>query len=304
MADKKIFYMGKLNEAQDVFTEGSEDGVMIKEAEMFSVGTHRGTEYTEEDLNTLAKNFDPAQEIPVQLDHSDSARDTVGYIEEVSVKGGKLLGKLKILDSYAKERITSGLMKKLSIGFYLKETEEGLKPSALREVSLVAFPQVKSARLFSENGYVSDYEQEEGKNVAEKDMQINLADITAQVKAQVEEQFSKDLEALENQVESLKGVKAELSEVQIENKIEKFSAESKVVPAQNDSLKKLLASFTEEQAQAFDEFMGNSHKVDFTEQAEFNQETGDADEKDERTPEQIEFDKFYEEHSSKYGKTL
>lgn len=297
MSEKQIFYIGKFAES----TAEVEEGVMTKEAEMFSVGTHRGTEYTEDDLKVLVDTFKAEDEIPVQLDHSDSARDTVGYIQKVSLKEGKLLGTLKILDEDTQKRINLGLMKKLSIGFYLKETEEGLKPSALREVSLVAFPQVKSARLFSENGYVSDYEEKGGNEMTEQ--KIDLAEIKKQVKDELESEMQDQFSELTKQVEALKGVEAKFNESQITSKIEKFSADNKVIPAQTDALKKLMGSFSKEQMEAFEEFMSNSHKVDFSEQAEFQQED-EKDKEDKRTKEQKEFDEFYEEHAKKFGKTL
>lgn len=299
MSEKEIFYIGKFSES----TEELNDGVMTKQAIMFSVGTHRGTEYTKKDLETLAKSFDPAQEIPVQLDHSDSARDTVGYIEEVTVKGDNLMGTLKILDEYAQGRINKGLMKKLSIGFYLKETEEGFKPSALREVSLVAFPQVKGAQLFSENGYVTNFEQEEGKGMTEN-KHIDLAELKKQLKDELDAEMQDKFTELTNQVEALKGVEAQFNESQVTNKIEKFSADNKIVPAQNDSLKTLLASFSKEQMEAFEQFMSNSQKVDFSEQAEFEELEADGKAKDKRTKEQIEFDEFYEAHTKNFGKNL
>lgn len=294
-----MFYLGKLEE----FAEKKENGEMIKEALMFSVGKHRGTDYTQDDIDQLVKNFNAADKIPVQLDHSDSARDTVGFIESVEAKDGKLMGKLKIIDTYAKERIDLGLMNKLSIGFYLKETEEGFKPHALREVSLVAFPQVKGAQLFSENGYVSDYDEKGGTKMSvDKNLEtVNLSEIKAQLKAELESELAVQYSDLEKEVEALREVKTKFNESQVTSKIEKFSAESKVVPAQTDALTKLLSSFSQEQMAAFEEFMSNSQKVDFSEQAE---QGGTDEHPNTKKDEPSEFDKFYEEHAAKYGKTL
>ncbi len=55
---------------------------------MFYTGTHRGKTGTEADLHTMVKNFsapkgDRDWEAPVQLDHSESARDMVGNIRRV-----------------------------------------------------------------------------------------------------------------------------------------------------------------------------------------------------------------------------
>ena len=111
-------------------------------------GTHRGKPYTKQDLHTLANSFNKADNVPVQLDHSESAKDTVGFLESVSAQGGQLLGKLRIIDEKVKERVDKGLMKKVSVSFYTDTTG---KPTRLREVSLVAFPQVKGAELFNES---------------------------------------------------------------------------------------------------------------------------------------------------------
>jgi hypothetical protein len=297
--DNKLYYIGKFGETIPT-DENNEE--MIKEAEMFSTGVHRGVEYTEDDLNELVTNFNASEEIPVQLDHSESARDTVGYIQEASVKDGKLMGKLKIIDEYAKERIGKGLMKKLSVSFYLKYTEEGFKPHKIREVSLVAFPQVKSARLFSENGYVSDYDEQGGNKMGDV-QKFSLEDIVAEVRKTVESEIHEQYSELQKKVEKLEGVEAKFTEAQVTTKIEKFQADNKIVPAQTDSLTKLLGSFSEEQAQLFEEFMTNSAKADFSEQGEVEQTDGQED-KDERTQEQKDFDAFYEEHTQKFGQSL
>lgn len=280
---KNFFYEGKFN----TFSEGGTEGTdLIKEAELFATGVHRGTEYTVEDLSTLAENFDVTEQIPIQLDHSDSVRDTVGFLEEASVKDEKLLGKVRIIDEVAKERIEKGLMNKLSISFYIQYNEEDdtIRPHKLREVSLVAFPQVKSARLFSENGYISEIDEtKEAKPMPGQNNQQpqNFTQLQDQYK-QLEEQFQA------------------FKEEKIDSKIEKFQENNKIVPAQTASLKNLLTSFSEEQTQMFDEFMKNHQTVDLSEKGQFE----NPDAPDKRTKEEKEMDKFYEEYEEKYGKTL
>lgn len=290
---EKLFYIGNFGEKVE-----SSDDKYIKEAEMFSTGVHRGVEYTEDDLNQLVDTFSPDEDIPVQIDHSESALHTVGYIREVFSKGGKLMGKLEILDKAIQERIDMGLMKKLSVSFYLKHTEEGFKPHKLREVSLVAFPQVKGARLFSENGYVSDYEENKGGNEMEFDFKKFKEELKAEIEQQVHEQYSE----MEKELETLRAERVSFTEAQVKAQVEKFQEENKVIPAQAEALEKLLGSFSEEQAQLFDEFMKNNKTVDFSEQGEI--EEFDENDKDERTQEQKDFDEFYESHIKKYGASL
>ena len=130
------------------FNEGSITGETYSKMLYYFEGTHRGKPYTKQDLHTLANSFNKADNVPVQLDHSESAKDTVGFLESVSAQGGQLLGKLRIIDEKVKERVDKGLMKKVSVSFYTDTTG---KPTRLREVSLVAFPQVKGAELFNES---------------------------------------------------------------------------------------------------------------------------------------------------------
>ena len=292
MSDK-LFYIGNFGEKL------SDTETYIREAEMFSTGIHRGVEYTEDDITQLVNEFNAEDEVPVQIDHSESALHTVGYLREAFSKEGKLMGKLEILDEKIQERVEKGLMKKLSVSFYLKHSEDGMKPHKLREVSLVAFPQVKGARLFSENGYVSEYKEEEDENMTK----VDLSEIKAELKKELETEIHEQYSELEKEVETLRSEKQNFTELQVQTKVEKFQEENKVVPAQAEALGKLLGSFSEEQASLFDEFMKNNKTVDLSETGEFSEQDGEQD-TDERTQEQKDFDKFYEEYSQKHGASL
>ncbi|PGC41914.1 hypothetical protein [Bacillus pseudomycoides] len=131
----------------DSFSSADNSADLVKDAELFTVGTHRGRDYTIKDLETLAGSFNKEDMVPIQLDHSESARDTVGFLESVKVVGDKLMGTVRIIEESIKQRVQKGLAKKVSISFY---TDSQGNPSKIREVSLVAFPQVKSAQLFRE----------------------------------------------------------------------------------------------------------------------------------------------------------
>ncbi|ABK85513.1 conserved hypothetical protein [Bacillus thuringiensis str. Al Hakam] len=145
MINMELVKFNHTGELVDFFSEEGND--LVKDAELFYTGKHRGRNYTVKDLHALASSFNKEDEIPIQLDHSESARDTVGFLESVSVIGDKLYGKLRIVEDSIKERVRKGLAKKVSISFY---TDSSGNPTRLREVSLVAFPQLKGATLFSE----------------------------------------------------------------------------------------------------------------------------------------------------------
>ncbi|WP_231348569.1 hypothetical protein [Bacillus mycoides] len=162
----------------DAFSEVNTDGDLIKPAELFSVGKHRGRNYTEGDLHRLVNSFNPAEQVPLQLDHSESVKDTVGLLEEVSVEGYKLMGVIRVVDDTTKERVGKKLAKKLSISFY---TDEKGNPQKIREISLVAFPQVKNARMFSEHPQLDDRKQALYEKAREFQLQMRFRALQAQV---------------------------------------------------------------------------------------------------------------------------
>jgi phage I-like protein len=279
---KNLRYEGKFTEFSEAISEGED---LIKEAEMFSTGTHRGKPYTESHLQTLVDNFSAEDDIPIQLDHSESARDTVGYLEEASVKDGKLMGKLRIIENSAKERVANKLLKKISVSFY---TDREGNPTRLREVSLVAFPQVKGAKLFSENGFSSESDElEQFEEVQPMPEETNI-DKFAELEAAYAERFSQ-----------LEGKLQKFAEEKVATKVEKFQESNKVVPAQKESLTKLLASFSEEQAEAFEEFMSNMSAVEFQEVAEV--EPGEKPEQKEEKHEDFRETEEYKEYMESIG---
>ncbi|PEM64407.1 hypothetical protein [Bacillus toyonensis] len=263
---KNLRYEGKFTEFSEAISEGED---LIKEAIMFSTGTHRGKEYTEDHLQELVNNFSVEDNIPVQLDHSESARDTVGFLEEASVKDGKLMGKLRIIEEFAVQKIAKKLLNKISVSFY---TDKGGNPTRLREVSLVAFPQVKGAKLFSENGFSSESDE------LEQFEEVQLMPEETQVDkfAELEAAYAAKFSELEKKQEAQDAKLQKFAEEKVATKVEKFQESNKVVPAQKESLTKLLASFSEEQAEAFEEFMSNMGAVEFQEVAEV--ETGEKPE--------------------------
>lgn len=253
---KNLHYEGKFTE----FSEANPSEDLIKEAEMFSVGTHRGKDYTESHLKTLVDTFSKDDDIPVQLDHSESARDTVGYLEEASVKDGKLYGKLRIIEEDAKSKVFKKLLKKVSVSFY---TDKEGNPTRLREVSLVAFPQLKGATLFSENGFTSELDELE-----QTEEVTPMAEETKLEFAELEKAYAEKFSEMEAKMAATDAKLQKFAEEKVSAKVEKFQEAKKTVPAQKESLTKLLASFSEEQAEAFEEFMSNMGAVEFQEVAE------------------------------------
>ncbi|AVO23018.1 hypothetical protein [Bacillus phage Anath] len=300
--EQGLFYISEFSEVTNFEEKQLDELGVVKEAELFSTGTHRGTDYTVEDLNTLASNFSVDERVPIQLDHSESVRDTVGFLEEAKVVGDKLMGKVRIIDEFTQERIDKKLMGKVSISFYIQynEEEDRISPHKLREVSLVAFPQVKSAQLFCENGYVSyNTKEKEAKPMAKENTQFQL---TPEQLAQFEEvgNLIEKYNELQAQVATLNAEKVNFKAQTIASQVEKFQEDNKIVPAQADALTALLTSLSEEQVGLFNAFMNDTQSIDLGERGEI--ET--PDNADKRTQEQKDFDAFYEQHEAKYGASL
>ncbi|WP_459501103.1 hypothetical protein [Bacillus sp. C1] len=160
------------------FSEGIEQGKdLIREAELFSVGAYRRRKYEVADLQRLANNFITEEQVPIQLDHSESAKDTVGFLDSVKVVGNKLVGTVRVIDEFTKERIAKKLMKKLSISFY---TNSQGKPEKIREVSFVAFPQVKSAQLFKEQSPLAELQRKTDMLQCEVNLMLQYSEVRSQ----------------------------------------------------------------------------------------------------------------------------
>lgn len=178
-------------------------------------------------------------------------------------------------------------MKKLSLGFYSKKDHQGnIKPSRIREVSIVAFPQVKGATLFQE-----DKQAKEETNQMSKENK----ELSPEILVQFEEMQKK----LQEQNEKIQ----KLAEAKLDNQIVKFTESKHIVPAQAQPLKELLSSMTDEQIEKFNEFMKHSAVVNFDEQGEFEDTDSKPDEEVSKlSPEDEEALKFYEQHVKVYGK--
>ncbi|MGE7761002.1 hypothetical protein [Peribacillus sp. NPDC097895] len=280
------------------------NGALYKDAELFSVGTHRGVEYTEEDLQVLVDTFFPEDDIPVQLDHSDSAKDTVGFLQEVSLSDGKLFGKLKIIDEEAQKKAKNGLYKKLSISFYLENFNGKVKPYRIREVSLVAFPQVKSAQMFTEDGsLISNYEENggskmntktENKNLERLGFLLNKALNTNEPLSVAEVKELHALWALMEEIEEEKREKGEREELgeKIERTINKSMIQMALKKNEKAQFDKLPLGEKFSKLKKDVEKLQNSPSMKALLAKKKEQEEKEA------------FERFYEEHAKKHGRSL
>lgn len=140
---------------------GPEESI-IKKARIFYTGTHKGRVYTKEDMKRIVDNFDPAEGIPLQLDHSKSAKDTIGYPRtmELSSDGKEIYSNIEILGKDNVEKVRLGLWKKLSAGLSLK-----LPEMKADHVAVTPFPALSSATLFSKYGENAEKTQQALQNM-------------------------------------------------------------------------------------------------------------------------------------------
>jgi len=112
-----------------------------KEAKIFEAGEYpdKGIAITEADLDSIVANF---EEVPVKVEHTDSALDPLGTVKRVWRRGKELFATLAFprdLATFLERRS----VKRLSVGL-LKA------PLRLAEVSLVLSPRVVSAAMFGQ----------------------------------------------------------------------------------------------------------------------------------------------------------
>ncbi len=162
----------EVNFTEGVFTEGDLQIPYVDvSGRLFHTGKHRGIDYTEQRLDEMVNNFaEPAGEldwdVPVQLDHSDSAKDTVGHVRKLWRKAGDLMGTFRFVGQEAVKNVKQRLWKKLSAGIRLGPT------FSVKEASVTPFPFLKSAKLFKEqtinNEEVRTMEPNEAAKLAEQ----------------------------------------------------------------------------------------------------------------------------------------
>jgi len=145
--EKDVAYFAssvKAKELKSLPTEMTDEGLLIKGIPVFKSGTYRGTEYSNDyiDRNFIGQ-FKEEEDIPVQADHSPSVLHTLGWVKGLQRKSKMMLADFLLTDENAIARWQKGLMKKFSIGVDTVQEK-------LREISIVAFPYVKSAHVHSE----------------------------------------------------------------------------------------------------------------------------------------------------------
>lgn len=115
---------------------------------LFYTGTHKGETYTKADLKKMEAQFiAPTGELdwetPGQLDHSESASDTVAHLRKVWAAGDQLWGIARVVGAEAVRNVKNGLWRKVSLSVYKSSRK-------IREFSFTPFPHLAGTTAFSQ----------------------------------------------------------------------------------------------------------------------------------------------------------
>jgi phage I-like protein len=168
--NQMVHYFAKFAEVRDIkeIPEVSKlNGWIIKNVEIFKVGTWKKRTYTADHLQEMADNFrtlkDAGTYDPVfKKNHSERVEDQVGWIYDVRRDGDVLLADLHITDWSAYDKIQEGTWKNLSSEIYLPALaldEFGINGHVLRGVAIVSVPQVKGLKGLVLNSEILEEEK-------------------------------------------------------------------------------------------------------------------------------------------------
>lgn len=241
----------------------------MKYFEVFKSGVYPQGKYTNEQIEELAKNYDPSfSEAPLTLDHLQSG-PAYGWVEELKAENGLLKAKFREVTDELKQYVNDGKYRKISVEIYREL--EGRKPY-LKAVSFLgaSLPQVKGmdpikfadvesdiytfeAKAEEDNKDkiiedlqgqvdklqedVTSFKEKSKSNEKIKDLKTKINDLSAEVasfKAQAENKTEIEKELAE--------IKSTIKKNEFGTFVEKRIDEGKLLPANQDAV---LAIFKE-----------------------------------------------------------
>lgn len=241
----------------------------MKFFEIFKAGTYPQGKFTKEQIEEIAKNYDPSFcEAPITLDHEQSG-PAFGWVENVKADKGVLKASFKDVTEDLKSFVNDGKYKKISVEIYREL--EGKKPY-LKAVSFLgaSIPQVKGMEAVQFKEGESDvYTFEVAPEADKKDEEKEIQDLKNQISVLQDkvnsfrqaESSSETIKTLKTQVDTLTqeldlfkekasdrdGIQKELDNLknkvrdnQFENFVEKQLEKGILVPANKDVVLKIF----------------------------------------------------------------
>lgn len=231
----------------ETYTEGmTAEGVPYVDvpSRIFRAGKQKRHTYTEADMKRLQDNFQAPpddlswEDVPIQLDHSDSARDTAGHVRVVQAQGTQLMGTLRFVGAEHVQAVKEKRYRKLSAG---------VLPSQMRlhHVAVTPFPHVTDAQIFEEDPPMPNDEKPKVDPKPEPPASSADAEI-----AKMRAEFDKTTEGLQAQIDSQAKV---LKFKAVTEQLETFMKDGKSVPATKDAELKFMEGLDDEQLAAYAE---------------------------------------------------
>ena len=196
----------------------------MKYFEVFKAGNYPQGKFTKEEVQELAKNYDPSFcEAPITLDHEQKG-PAYGWVDKLKEEDGLLKASFKNLSPELKDYVSKGKYKKISVEIYREL--EGKKPY-LKAVSFLgaSIPQVKGMESVEFKEGESDvYEfnlETEDENIetfSEEDV-AELKNTISNLQTQIT-QFKEDAK----KQETIKSLKSQVKDLTIE--LAKFKDEA------------------------------------------------------------------------------
>ena len=242
----------------------------MKFFEVFKAGAYPQGKFTKEQIEEMAKNYDPSFcEAPITLDHEQSG-PAFGWVENLKSEKGVLKASFKNVTEDLKSFVNDGKYRKVSVEIYREL--EGKKPY-LKAVSFLgaSIPQVKGMEAVEfkegesdiytfEVSREEDDNHEDEKEIAELKNQIK--DLEEKVNTFKQQENSKDtINSLKTKVEELTGelstfkekasdkgeiqkeldnLKNKIRDNEFENFIEKQLEKGILIPANKDVVLKIF----------------------------------------------------------------
>lgn len=238
----------------------------------FYVGTHRGREYKESDLDSMVDTFseplnDEDWDVPVQLDHSDSSRDTVGSARRVWRSGGDLGARLRFVGEAEVKAVRAAKYRKISISVFRFTDDDGNVTYKIREFSVTPFPELEGATIYQKETPMSDKPKAPAPAPSQEHFSADhpaLVQMRAEWEAQrraEREEFDRKLAERDKRIESSEKI---IRFQKLTRRIETYGKQGKSVPAMDEAELALLESFSDEQLELYDKLKEASPKyVDF-----------------------------------------
>jgi hypothetical protein len=282
--------------------EEKDKGFLLKGVEAFKAGTWRGTTYTVENLQEMADNFKSLREEnllepPMKVDHSESARDQIGWIDNLYVEGDSLLADVLFTEEEAMEKVKRGTWKKVSAEIYSNYKEQANGKTygmVFRALSIVSIPQLKGIKGLVLNSEILD-ENKGGLEMTEEQMKalldeklggldnkVDFSELSSNLMDGFKSFYADEIETYKeeakNAKEHAKAMAKAVKANKIKDEVKEYAEAGKIVPAQEEALTSLLDSFSEDQEKLFKAFMENVSEIDVEgEKSEFSEDKTDED---------------------------